>query len=138
MKKILLLFLLLSFTYCSYSDCTGEDDPNMCTSHDVGINGFSCYETTEKIERACIAFPDDPEKQKFASNFYEGLRKELRTGIGAVARKIFEFDKDKTYLNKDDVISVHEIEESDLSTDDKAILIQKIHALINIMEDLMK
>ena len=48
MKKLLLLFLLISYTYCSLESCEEESIQANCGNHDIEFNGFSCYKLTDE------------------------------------------------------------------------------------------
>ena len=78
MKKLLLLFLLISYTYCSLLNCQSESTQANCGNHDIEFNDFSCYKLTNEIgNEGCTIFPDKSENQQLALNFHNGMQKEI-------------------------------------------------------------
>ena len=130
MRKILLLFLLISYTYSSLIDCSTEKTQNNCGNHPIEFTGFSCYKLTNEIGgQGCTIFPDNTENQKLALNFHNGMQKEIFSMTaksesdftsGEYDMHLLKFDKE-TY-SKNDLITAQRVE---LTDDDKKDILSK-------------
>lgn len=81
MKNIIILFILFYFVYCTMDSCSEEKEYENCTSHDIELNNYSCYQikyfdgTTDT--KRCIPFPDEKKTQVLYWNLFKGTVKEF-------------------------------------------------------------
>lgn len=130
MKKLYLSFVfLVTFTsiLCSYESCADENDFSKCTSHNIEIDDFSCYQSKIKIfnieQNTCIPYPDNPNVQKQSSKILSGITKEFHSGAyyyndGTVPFFIEQTEKE-TYSKGEIII----ISNGTLTEDDKRIIV---------------
>ena len=81
MKNIIISFILFYFVYCTMDSCSKEKEYANCTSHDIELNNYSCYQIrmfngTNDIKR-CVPFPDEVKTQVLYWDLFKGNGKEF-------------------------------------------------------------
>ena len=138
MKKFILLFTLIYFSFCTTEQCAEEKDQEKCNSIKVDEEGLFCfkadyedndYEDIEDYEEedACLPFPINPDYQKLHFKFVNGIIKEYYSSMGsllgdsefydAFESSLFKSDKE-TYTTSETI----KISSGKLSNVDKTII----------------
>ena len=95
MKQLLILLLLIFYSFCTLDECEQSTNQDLCNSINVDIVYFLCFKA-EKINEdvndeestKCKAFPMHQDMQKFYWKFTNGFVKEFFSWIG----KLYEDD----------------------------------------------
>ena len=52
MKNFIILFILFYFVCCTMDSCSEEKEYENCTSHDIELNNYSCYQIVNPTDFA--------------------------------------------------------------------------------------
>jgi len=137
MKKLFIIFLIIHYCHCSFSECDEAKDVNTCNTIEMEYDDFYCFKAKywNENEAQCVPFPKNQEYQKLYSRFIIGLMKESSSSfiphakeMDVTTNELIENYINQSYKPKKESYNLDEIvefEKVSLTDADKSKLLSK-------------